>query len=563
MKYKGIFKVANNIRQVVRNIFSRASKSGTSTAGTPAAWLQQFLGGAETWSGTKVDENTALEYVAFWTCLKVIRETIASLPMILYKRTEDGKKRAINHPAYNVVHLRPNPEQTAFDYKEMITYHYLLYGNTYSEKVYDDAGNLVELWPLLPWNMKVIRHNGKKWYLYTILENGSSTEVVLFQDEILHISNSSLTGLMGDRPLDYVHEAVGSGLSAEEYSARFFKNDARPGGIIEMPGNMGMKKDVRKRFKESWAENYGKMENKHRTAILEDGAKFHEIGFDPEKSQLLEMKKYQSRLMATFNRLPPHLIGDLDNATYSNIEEQSLEFIRYSMLPHFTRFEQNFTVQLLNLKEQKKYFFELLIDNLVRADIEKRYNAYRIGREGGWLSPDDVRFLENLNKLPDGIGDVYHVPANWVELGAPAPAQQPAPPQEGEENNCLKLLTEKRWLDGMEVYRSIFTDIMGRIMKREIVDLKKGRKKYAKRAPFQEWAEKFYDEFRRYVFERISPIFPQSNQDLVETFMSDYVSRHREEIRLIELAAKGEDIFHSWEDSLQNVYDDFLSMKGV
>ena len=544
--------------------------------------------------GTQVDENSAMEYVAFWICLKIIRETIASLPIILYEYTENGKKRAVNHPGYNLLHLRPNPEQTRFDYIEMIANHYMLYGNSFSEIIPNNSGEIIELWPLMPWNMEVKRFDGKRYYRYLKPDQKYAT---FLQDEIFHISNFTLTGMTGEKPIDYLNQSVGTGLAVEEFGARFFKNDATPGGIVEMPGNMGRNLENIKRFKSSWEEEHGTMQNKHRIRILEDGAKFHEISVNPDKAQFLETRKFQKNLILSFHRLPPHLAGDLEHATYTNIEQQLLEFVQYTMLPHFIRFEQNFTTQLLREDEQKKFFYEIMVDALTRADIKTRYEAYRVGRECGWLSINDVLTKENMNTIEGG--DIHHVPLNWVELRAKKP--EPIQTKKANDNTndetkaLIDQMKEKRTLRSATTrknitngYIRIHQDIIGRIQKREIADIKKNFKKWfveRGKEDFDKWYKEYYNGLTDYIQQRVSPVYSSlgdaiwgeieqelhklNRKDEQEKYVSEYIDRYikeyiREHKRNIGLAisditknqadpdGRMDELYDSWERNLEN-----------
>lgn len=570
MSEKGIFKLAYGVRDIVRNMF-RGQKGSEFSPRDPSYWVNKFFGNTPVWSGAEVDENTALEYVPYWACVKVLRETIASLPVILYKRTSSGKERATNHSAYNVFHLRANPEQTAYDYKEMTASHFLIYGKSYSEKVYNNKGELAELWPLMPWNMNPKRKDGKLYYFYD-LPNGK--QHVFLREELLVLNNFTLTGIEGERVINYIKQCLGTGMAADEYGARFYSNDSAPGGIIEMPGHL--KKENIERFKDSWEKNYGQLSNKHRTAILEDGAKFHELTVAPDKAQFLETRKFQQQQTAAFHRIPPHLIGDLDRATYTNIEQQSLEFVNYTMLPYFVRFEQNFTTQTLTEKEQKKLFYEFLVDALLRGDIEARYRAYKTGREMGVLSADDIREKENMNKLPDGIGEKYYIPMNWSEMGIepvveePSEQEEPAedqePEEEPQEENAAKQMKEYRAARTAATrfniaasFKPVYQDILLRLIKKESVDIKRGFNKWfleRDKQEFDNWYKEYYQKQTDYIRSRLAPVYNSLNiaiynevkdevnaqdrkddqeifvRDYIDVFVRKYIKEHKKNIGL-------------------------------
>jgi len=212
-------------------------------------------------------------------------------------------------------------------------------------------------------------------------------------------------------------EAIGLGMAAEEYGARFYGNDCRPGGIITMPGRL--QRDAKTRMVESWEAGHQSLDKKHKTAVLEDGAKYIAVDVPPNAAQFLETRKYQVSETARNNRVPPHLIGDLEHATFTNIEQQSLEFVKYTMAPHITRWEQELTTQLLPEADQEEYFFEFSFDSLVRGDLESRYRAYSTAFQNGWMSLNEIREKENMNPIEGG--DEYYRPSNLQNINEPEP----------------------------------------------------------------------------------------------------------------------------------------------
>jgi len=378
-----------------------------------------FLFGG-TASGKAVNERTAMQASAVHACVRVLAEAVAGLPVHLYRYTADGgKERLPAHPLYTLLHDAPNPEMTSFIFRETLMTHLLLWGNAYAQIVRDGRGHVVALYPLLPSKMDVRRaKNGELVYTYRRDQEESrikpdSGDVKLRREDVLHIPGLGFDGLIGYSPIAMAKNSVGMALAVEEYGATFFGNGANPGGVLEHPGTI---KDVQ-RVKDSWNSTYKGSGNAHRVAILEEGLKFHAIGIPPEQAQFLETRKFQLQEIARIFRVPPHMVGDLDRATFSNIEHQSLEFTKYTVGPWVTRWEQALQQALILPSERERYFFKFNLDGLLRGDYQSRMRGYAIGRQNGWLSANDIRELEDMNRIPaDEGGDLYLTNGNMAKL---------------------------------------------------------------------------------------------------------------------------------------------------
>lgn len=358
-------------------------------------------------SSVLVTETSAMRMSAVFACVRILSETVASLPLMVYTRNSTGKYRAWNHPLYKILHDKPNSEMTAYSFFQMLVSHMCLWGNAYALIDYDRSGTITELWPLLPNKMQIRRSSsGTLDYLYT-LPDGTVKTFVYWQ--IIHLKMLSLDGVVGLSPISYAREAIGLGLAAEEFGSRFFSNGTNLGGFIEMPERMS--DEAHKRFKDSIKEAYTGLSKAHKLVILEEGGKFNKIGIPPNDAQWIESRKYQATEIARIYRVPPHMIADLERATFSNIEQQSMEFLRYSIYPWLVNIQQECNSKLL-LESESYLFTEYLVDGILRGDIKTRYEAYAIGRQNGWLSANDIREMENLNRI-DG-GDEYLSPLNMV-----------------------------------------------------------------------------------------------------------------------------------------------------
>ena len=362
-------------------------------------------------SGVEVDEETALKISAVYACVKVISETVASLPLNLLKELTNGdSEKAKQHPLYTILKDTPNSEMSSFTFREMQMTNLLLWGNAYSLIKRNKQGQIVELYPLKSKNMKVERDavTNKIKYIYT---NNKGISTTYTPKQVLHIPAFTFDGVLGVSPITYAREAMGLALATEEFGARFFGNGARPGGVLEHPGTI---KDPDK-LRDSWNKVYQGTANSHKVAVLEEGMKYHEIGMSPEDSQFLQTRSFQLTEICRIFRVPPHMIGDLSRSTFSNIEHQSIDFVVHTIRPWLVRWEQAIMRSLLNDEERTIYYPKFNVDGLMRGDFTTRMSGYAIARQNGWLSANEIRALEDLNKIPaDQGGDLYLLNGNMI-----------------------------------------------------------------------------------------------------------------------------------------------------
>lgn len=365
-----------------------------------------FLFGRTT-SGKPVNERTAMQTTAVYACVRILAEAVASLPLHVYEYQDDGGKKLVHdHPLYYLLHDEPNQEMTSFVFRETLMSHLLIWGNAYAQIIRDGAGRVLGLYPLLPDKMEVQRDDkGNIYYVYSRNSDENPTfkeygNIKLKAEDVLHIPGLGFDGLIGYSPIAMAKNAVGMTLACEEYGASFFANGANPGGVLEHPGVL---KDPSK-VRESWNSVYRGVSNAHKIAVLEEGMKYQQIGIPPEEAQFLETRKFQINEIARLYRIPPHMVGDLDKSSFSNIEQQSLEFVKYTLDPWVIRWEQSLQRSLLLPGEKGKYFIKLNVDGLLRGDYQSRMNGYAVGRQNGWFSANDIREMENMNPIPDEEG---------------------------------------------------------------------------------------------------------------------------------------------------------------
>lgn len=367
--------------------------------------------GQQSNSGVEVDEESSLRISAVYACVKVIAETIASLPLVLLKELSNGdNEKAKQHPLYSVLHDSPNSEMTSFTFREMLMTNLLLWGNAYALIKRDANGHVVELYPLKSKNMVVERDAVTNAIKYTYTNNKGITKTYK-PKQVLHIPAFTFDGIVGVSPITYAREAMGLSLATEEFGARFFGNGARPGGVLEHPGVV---KDPEK-LRDSWNKVYQGTQNSHKVAVLEEGMKYHEIGMSPEDSQFLQTRAFQINEICRIFRVPPHMIGDLSRSTFSNIEHQSIDFVVHTIRPWVARWEQAITRSLLNDEEKTIYYARFNVNGLMRGDFNSRMSGYAIARQNGWMSANEIRALEDMNKIPDGQGgDLYLLNGNMI-----------------------------------------------------------------------------------------------------------------------------------------------------
>ena len=371
-------------------------------------------------AGKPVNEHTAMQMTAVYSCVRILSETLAGLPLHVYRYNDSGgKEKYLKHPLYKLLHDEPNPEMTSFAFRETLMSHLLLWGNAYAQIIRNARGEVIALYPLMPNKMTVDRDSkGRLFYLYSRTSDdaptlGDDSQVYLAPSEVLHIPGLGFDGLIGYSPIAMAKNAVGLAIATEEYGAKFFANGAAPGGVLEHPGTI---KDPQK-VKESWNAAYQGSQNAHRVAVLEEGMKYQPIGISPEQAQFLETRKFQINEIARIFRVPPHMLADLEKSSFSNIEQQSLEFVKYTLDPWVVRWEQSMCRALLMESEKPIVFIKFNVDGLLRGDYVSRMSGYATARQNGWMSANDIRELENLDRIPAEFGgDLYLINGAMTKL---------------------------------------------------------------------------------------------------------------------------------------------------
>ena len=399
---------------IFSGLFRSRDKPTDSTVGSRYAF---YMGGSS--SGKVVTERSAMQMTAVYACVRILSEAIAGLPLHMYRYKDDGgKEKALDHPLYLLLHDEPNPEMSSFVFRETLMTHLLLWGNAYAQIIRNGKGGVVALYPLMPNKMTVSRdETGQLYYTYQKsqeeLPKDNTYTVTLHPSDVLHIPGLGFDGLVGYSPIAMAKNAIGLAIATEEYGSKFFANGAAPSGVLEHPGTI---KDPQ-RVRESWMSQFGGSANSNKIAVLEEGLKYTPISISPEQAQFLETRKFQINEIARIFRVPPHMVGDLEKSSFSNIEQQSLEFVKYTLDPWVVRWEQSIQRTLLTPEEKKTYFVKFNVEGLLRGDYQSRMSGYATARQNGWMSANDIRELENLDRIPaeDG-GDLYLVNGNMLPL---------------------------------------------------------------------------------------------------------------------------------------------------
>lgn len=400
---------------IFHGLFRSRDKPQNRTAGSAYTF---FMGGSS--AGKSVNERSAMQMTAVYSCVRILAEAIAGLPLHVYQYDADGsKQKAIDHPLYLLLHDEPNPEMSSFVFRETLMTHLLLWGNAYAQIIRNGKGEVLALYPLMPNKMSVDRdEKGQLYYTYQRSTEDAPTmkgsSVILKPADVLHIPGLGFDGLVGYSPIAMAKNAIGLAIATEEYGAKFFANGAAPSGVLEHPGTI---KDP-SRVREAWQSQFGGSANSGKIAVLEEGMKYTPISISPEQAQFLETRKFQINEIARIFRVPPHMVGDLEKSSFSNIEQQSLEFVKYTLDPWVVRWEQSLMRSLLSTDEKKTFFVKFNLEGLLRGDYQSRMNGYAVARQNGWMSANDIRELENLDRIPaENGGDLYLINGNMLPLG--------------------------------------------------------------------------------------------------------------------------------------------------
>lgn len=375
-------------------------------------YLMEMFGQRENVAGQFLTPDNATKVATVHACVQLIAETTASLPLAPYRRLSDGGKEIdTNHPLYDVLHNKANQVQTAMEFREQFVASCLLTGNGYARKVIDGAGRVIELLPIPPQNVQVVKLvNGRVRYEVTT-DNRTRTYT---QDEILHLRYRTVDGIKGISPITEASDVIGTAMAQQEFEGTFYKQGAKPSALLSHPHQLNQEQMTN--IKKSFDRNHGGTANMNRVLVLEEGMTYSPVSMSQKDADYIESRRLTIDDICRIFRVPPPMVGVLQDATYSNISEQSRMLVSHTLRPWFVRIEQAMNEALLTPRGRRTHFIEHNAEGLLRGNLQERYEAYRVAREWGWLSVNEIRRTENMGDIgPDG--DTYREPLNSGPMG--------------------------------------------------------------------------------------------------------------------------------------------------
>lgn len=518
---------------ILRNLFggqSSAIEPGTASRGVSIApALVRAINASATDSGILVTPDTALTFSAVLAAIRILSESVAMLPIVLYERTGNSRNRVPADPRYRLLHDDPNPEITAYELIELSMVHLLLYGNAYCEIERTNAGDPIALWPLMPQQTRLYRApaDAGGGLIYEYSYNGTNLAgrrpTLLPAANVLHIRGVGSNGYTGLSPIQLARQQIGLGLAAETFGASYFANGGMSSGVLEYPAKLTP--EQKDNIRAGWQSMNSGLRNAHRVAVLEHGMSYRQISIPAEDIQFIATRRFQIEEIARIYRIPPHMLADLERATFSNIEHLGQSFVQYSLLPWLRRFEQRANKSLLR-NDAGRYYYEFIVDAIERGDLTTRTQAYATMINWGILSPNEARARENLNETEHG--DQYLVPLNMIPAGAAgtfgAPAEERVPDDSGaralapaatatkapamSNQRARQVATPRRRLQ--QTYQPLYADAAQRLMNREANDIgNQARRLFKERSnvtEFTAWLRQYYADNRNVIIDQLGAV---------------------------------------------------------
>jgi len=547
-------------------IFSPIFEKRDLSLTNPKAWnpLLWNLYGSQSKTGIAVNEKNALQASTVFRCTKLIADTVASLPLKLYEKDSKGGKTELPERRISRILKSPNPEMSHFRFLSTLQGHLFLWGNCFIGVGRDNLGRVLSLWPLRPDRVQISRDDdGQIIYLVSTDKYG---QLPFTSRDLLHVPGFGFDGLQGYSIVQLARESIGLGLATEEYGARYFSNGHHPGIVIKYPGKLSL--EAHSSLKKDIAEKVAGLGNAHKAILLEEGMDLTDLGMPNDDAQFLATRQFQNIDFCRFAGVPPHMAFELDRATWNNVEQQGIEWVRDGVRPWVTLWEQEFNRYFLNPAEYGKIFFEFAIEGLLRGDIKSRYDAYGVAVDKGWMTRNEVRRLENLNPGPKEL-DEFTVQMNMttmekiVEPPEPVPLQleAPIPPEEGEEEEterAIKYITEfkedfiKRGVSArfriQESFKPLFRSAAQSIINRETKAVSRAiTASFGERGrgDFDKWLDEFYKDLPGYIKQKFRAVLHTYAEQIqaeaagevgaeigmtpeLQKFVDDYLDRYSE-----------------------------------
>ncbi len=444
-------------------------------------------------SGIEVGTTGALRASTVFAAVRLIADVSSTLPLQTFRRgADDSREIAERHLVRELLAVEPNPEQTASSWRSQLIAHQLLWGNHFAEIERDKAGRPAWIWPIHPPSRVSVRRVGvrKRRLVYEVTrEQEGKKRVKLRAEDVLHFPNTlSLDGIVGQGLVDLAREAIGMAMATERHGSLFFGNYQTPTGYLKHPGRFKDPAAAGKRIRAQMDAVHGG-DGRHRLAVLEEGMEFVKMGYTAEEAQFLETRRFQVGEIARYFGVPPHLLMDLERATFSNIEEQDRGFLKYFLRPRLVKIEQELERKLFRASERRRYFVRHNVDALLRGNTQTRYGAHAIGLQNGFLSQNEVRKIEDLNPIEGG--DVYRTPLN---LGDSAGSEEEPPPDPADEAQPVRSGLDRASAAG--AFEVLFADVFARAIRRETRAIEKGAPRALASGTLADWARTFYAEHR-------------------------------------------------------------------
>lgn len=497
--------------------------------------LWRTKGDRSTPTGLTITPENALNVTTVYQAIRFLSFMVASLPLITYQKKGEDRQRATNHTLYYLLHDQPNEEMTSFDLISLMASHVFGRGNGLAEIVFNSSGVIESLWPLRPDRVQLVRNiNFELRYVVTLPERFNSEKRVLRPEQVWHWRGLTNEGLWGLSVLSMHRNAVALSKATEEFGSAYFGNGAEPGVVLKHPGTLN--DDVYDRITESWEQAHMGLNKAHRAAILEEGMSIEKIGFNPQDSQFLDTRKFQVLEIARMFGIPPHLLFELSNATFTNIEQQSLELLKYHLRPWLVNFEQQIKRSLFLDRERKAgYYSEFLVDAIERGDLATRFQAYVSGFGNGFYTINDVLRKENANTIGE-MGDKRFVPMNMAVLGSDGVPIQPKTQAQNPPTSARSEEPDQDLKARNSTFIPLFLDAAERILKRESNELTDALKRFdGQTDKLHAWGDEFYDvryqEFMQLVltpFERGQLI----TFERMDSFIKSYCAKRKHQIDL-------------------------------
>ena len=499
-----------------------------------ADWLRDALDADPTVSGESVTYDSALSVSTVYACVRVISETIGTLPLFVYRRVNaKTKERSRSHPLYTLLHDAPNPETTASVFEETLTSHVLSWGNGYARIERNGAGLPRALWNLRPDRIKPERVGASNQLVYTRSDGTGRVVEQLLPENVLHVPALGFDGLVGFSPISKAREAIGLALASQTAAGSLFANGSFPGGVLEAP--QVIDEQTQARLRKSWEALHKGAGKRSKVGILEQGMTYKPISFTPEDSQFLESRQFSVAEICRWFRVPPHKVQDLSRSTFSNIEHQSIEFLTDTIRPWLVKLEQEFRRKLFG-PDDDEFFAEHMVDALLRGDSHTRHKVYATGRQWGYYSTNDVRGFENLNPV-DG-GDVYLSPMNMKPADQMGEESKPPPaPEPDEEQEQNPPVPPADAASVREIALPVLRDAFERIQRVEVDKLRRAWRR--PNTEFGAWRSKFYGNHCDHVQATLLPALASvammtqnvtNGDELTMTVACDYCDRSQRDI---------------------------------